>query len=82
MYDLSPLRYCWSAGDLLPTEIYNEWKEKVGVPSHHVCGSTEMVVYSVSSRSPTASSAASRGSASAVARMFASRKRSPMATAV
>jgi long-chain acyl-CoA synthetase len=49
LYDLHSLRYCWSAGDLLPTEIYNEWKEKVGVPIHQVYGSTEMVVYSVSS---------------------------------
>lgn len=49
LYDLRSLRYCWSAGDLLPTEIYAEWKKKVGVPIHQVYGSTEMVVYSVSS---------------------------------
>jgi long-chain acyl-CoA synthetase len=49
LYDLHSLRYCWSAGDLLPTEIYHAWKEKVGVPIHQVYGSTEMVVYAVSS---------------------------------
>ncbi|MEM2828596.1 MAG: long-chain fatty acid--CoA ligase, partial [Candidatus Nezhaarchaeales archaeon] len=48
MYDLSSLKYCWSAGDLLPTEIYRRWKEKVGVPILQVYGSTEFVVYTVS----------------------------------
>jgi len=47
MYDLSSLKYCWSAGDVLPLEVYKRWKEKVGVPIHEVYGSTEMVVYSV-----------------------------------
>jgi long-chain acyl-CoA synthetase len=48
MYDLSSLRYCWSAGDLLPLEVYKRWKEKVGVPILEVYGSTEYVVYTVS----------------------------------
>ena len=47
MYDLSSLKYCWSAGDVLPLETYRRWKEKVGVPIHEVYGSTEMVVYAI-----------------------------------
>jgi long-chain acyl-CoA synthetase len=48
MYDLTTLKYCWSAGDVLPIEVYNRWKERVGTPIMQVYGSTEMVVYTVS----------------------------------
>ncbi|OPZ79205.1 MAG: Long-chain-fatty-acid--CoA ligase [Actinobacteria bacterium ADurb.Bin444] len=40
-YDLSSLRYCWSGGDVLPREVYNRWKEEVGVPIYQVYGATE-----------------------------------------
>ena len=40
-YDLSSLRYCWSGGDVLPREVYNRWKEHVGVPIYQVYGATE-----------------------------------------
>ena len=48
MYNLNSLKYCWSAGDVLPIEVYKRWKEKVGVPIYQVYGSTELVIYSVS----------------------------------
>ena len=48
-YDLSSLRYCWSAGDTLPVEVSARWKEKFGIPIHQVYGSTETVCISVSS---------------------------------
>lgn len=41
-YDLSSLRYCWSGGDVLPREVYNRWKEHVGVPIYQVYGATEV----------------------------------------
>jgi long-chain acyl-CoA synthetase len=47
MYDLSSLRICWSAGDVLPKEVYNRWKERFGIPLHQVYGSTETVCISV-----------------------------------
>lgn len=40
-YDLSSLRYCWSGGDVLPREVYNRWKEHVGIPIYQVYGATE-----------------------------------------
>jgi long-chain acyl-CoA synthetase len=46
-YDLSSLRYCWSAGDLLPSEVAQRWRERFGVPIHQVYGSTETVCISV-----------------------------------
>lgn len=46
-YDLSSLKFCWSAGDVLPAEVYKMWKEKFGIPLHQVYGSTETVVISV-----------------------------------
>lgn len=47
-YDLSSLRYCWSAGDALPAEVSARWKEKFGFPILQVYGSTETVCISVS----------------------------------
>jgi long-chain acyl-CoA synthetase len=55
-YDLKSLRYCWSAGDTLPTEVASRWQEKVGCPIFQVYGSTEAVCISVTS--PTKSAAA------------------------
>jgi long-chain acyl-CoA synthetase len=40
-YDLSSLRYCYCGGDVLPLEVFNRWKERVGVPIYQVYGSTE-----------------------------------------
>lgn len=46
LYDLSSLRYCWSAGDILPAETAAEWQARVGLPIHQVYGSTETVCIS------------------------------------
>jgi long-chain acyl-CoA synthetase len=40
-YDLSSLTYCYCGGDVLPIEVFNRWKEQVGVPIYQVYGSTE-----------------------------------------
>ena len=40
-YDLSSLRYCWSGGDVLPTEIFNRWRQKFDVPIYQNFGATE-----------------------------------------
>ncbi|HET8563824.1 MAG TPA: long-chain fatty acid--CoA ligase, partial [Candidatus Binatia bacterium] len=48
-YDLKTLRYCWSAGDALPSEVFARWREKVGIPIYQVYGSTESVCISVTS---------------------------------
>ncbi len=47
-YDLSSLKYCWSAGDILPAEVMARWKEKFDIPIYQVYGSTETVCISVS----------------------------------
>ena len=47
-YDLKSLKYCWSGGDVLPTEIYNRWKAKFDVGIRQVYGSTEVGFVSVS----------------------------------
>jgi len=41
-FDLSSLRYCWSGGDVMPVEVYNRWKQRVGVPIHQGYGATEV----------------------------------------
>ena len=48
-YDLKTLRYCWSAGDALPSEVFARWRERVGIPIYQVYGSTESVCISVTS---------------------------------
>jgi long-chain acyl-CoA synthetase len=48
-YNLKSLRYCWSAGDALPGEVFARWQEKVGIPIYQVYGSTECVCISVTS---------------------------------
>jgi long-chain acyl-CoA synthetase len=41
-YNLKSLRYCYCGGDVLPLEVFNRWKEKVGVPIYQVYGATEV----------------------------------------
>jgi len=40
-YDLSSLRYCFCAGDVLPQEISTRWREKYKVPISQGYGATE-----------------------------------------
>ncbi len=40
-YDLSSLKYCFSGGDVLPTEVSKRWKEKFGLPIYQGYGTTE-----------------------------------------
>ncbi len=40
--DLSTLRFCYSAGEALPIELYSRWKESVGVEICDGIGSAEM----------------------------------------
>jgi long-chain acyl-CoA synthetase len=57
-YDLSSLRYCYCGGDVLPIEVFNRWKERIGVPIYQVYGSTEAghVTYSRLGKEPKISS--------------------------
>jgi long-chain acyl-CoA synthetase len=41
-FDLTSLRYCWSGGDVLPVEVYNRWKKRVGIPIWQGYGATEV----------------------------------------
>jgi long-chain acyl-CoA synthetase len=45
-YDLSSLKYCWSGGDVLPVELFNQWKRKFSIPLHQLYGSTEAELHS------------------------------------
>jgi long-chain acyl-CoA synthetase len=47
-YRLDSLRFCYCGGDVLPSEVFNRWKELTGVPIFQVYGSTEVghVAYS------------------------------------
>ncbi|MCP4657731.1 MAG: long-chain fatty acid--CoA ligase [bacterium] len=47
-YRLDSLRWCYCGGDVLPSEVFNRWKQLTGVPIFQVYGSTEVghVVYS------------------------------------
>jgi benzoate-CoA ligase family protein len=49
-YDLSSLRICTSAGEALPTEIFNEWKERFGLEILDGIGSTELLHIFISNR--------------------------------
>ncbi|MDY7037763.1 MAG: fatty acid--CoA ligase family protein, partial [Thermodesulfobacteriota bacterium] len=40
-YDLSSLKYCWSGGDVLPSEVFNRWRQKFDIPLYQNFGSTE-----------------------------------------
>ncbi|KPK31427.1 MAG: hypothetical protein AMK69_00415 [Nitrospira bacterium SG8_3] len=54
-YDLSSLKYCWSGGDVLPTEIFNRWKQKFNVPIYQNFGATEtgFVAFSPMDKEPS-----------------------------
>src|SRR5882724_8564970 len=41
-HDLSSVRFCYSAGEALPVELYHRWKEKFGVEICDGIGSAEM----------------------------------------
>ncbi|MGD9115780.1 MAG: benzoate-CoA ligase family protein [Dehalococcoidia bacterium] len=49
-YDLSSLRICTSAGEALPTEIFNEWKKRFGLEILDGIGSTELLHIFISNR--------------------------------
>jgi benzoate-CoA ligase family protein len=40
--DLSSLRFCYSAGEALPPELYSRWKETFGIEIYDGIGSAEM----------------------------------------
>jgi benzoate-CoA ligase family protein len=42
VHDLSSIRFCYSAGEALPVELYHRWKEKFGVEICDGIGSAEM----------------------------------------
>jgi benzoate-CoA ligase len=42
-YDISSLRLCVSAGESLPAEIYNRWRERYGIDILDGIGSTEIL---------------------------------------
>lgn len=41
LYDLSSLKYCWSGGDVLPSEVLNRFKKLTNRPIHQAYGATE-----------------------------------------
>ena len=49
-YDLSSLRLCASAGEALPAELFNQWKERFGVEILDGIGSTEALHIFLSNR--------------------------------
>lgn len=53
-YQLDSLRYCYCGGDVLPTQVFNRWRELTGVPIFQVYGSTEVghVAYSLLDAEP------------------------------
>lgn len=42
-YDLSSLNYCFTGGDVMPTEVMKRWKQKFSVPISQGYGATETV---------------------------------------
>jgi benzoate-CoA ligase len=48
--DLSSLRFCYSAGEALPPELYSRWKETFGVEIFDGIGSAEMFHIYISNR--------------------------------
>ena len=40
-YDLSSLKYCFSGGDVLPSEVAERWLKKFGKPIYQGYGATE-----------------------------------------
>jgi long-chain acyl-CoA synthetase len=57
-FDLRSLKYCWSGGDVLPSEVFKRWKEKFHIPIFQVFGATEVgfVAMSPLDREPVAGS--------------------------
>ena len=53
-YRLDSLRYCYSGGDVLPSEVFERWRELTGAPIYQVYGATEVghVAYSRPDREP------------------------------
>lgn len=53
-YRLQSLHYCYCGGDVLPLEVFNRWKEKIGVPIYQVYGATEVghITYSRLNQEP------------------------------
>jgi benzoate-CoA ligase len=49
-YDLSSLRFCVSAGEALPPEIFRRWRERFGLEIVDGIGSTEMLHIFISNR--------------------------------
>jgi benzoate-CoA ligase len=49
-YDLSSLRLCISAGEALPEEIYNRWRERFGIEILDGIGTTEICHIFISNR--------------------------------
>lgn len=49
-HDLSSLRFCYSAGEALPIELYQRWKESLGVEIYDGIGSAEMFHIYISNR--------------------------------
>jgi long-chain acyl-CoA synthetase len=47
-YDLSSLKYCWSGGDALPTDLFKRWHENFNIPLYQIYGTTEMGCVSLS----------------------------------
>ena len=41
LYNLSSLKYCWSGGDVLPSEVLNRFKKLTNRPIYQAYGSTE-----------------------------------------
>jgi acyl-coenzyme A synthetase/AMP-(fatty) acid ligase len=48
--DLSSLRFCYSAGEALPIELYERWKKTIGVEIYDGIGSAEMFHIYISNR--------------------------------
>jgi long-chain acyl-CoA synthetase len=55
-YRLDSLRYCYCGGDVLPTEVFQRFRDLAGVPIYQVYGSTEVghVAYSPLDAEPLA----------------------------
>jgi benzoate-CoA ligase family protein len=49
-YDLSSIRYCVSAAEALPPEVYRQWHQRFGVEILDGIGSTEMLHIFISNR--------------------------------
>jgi len=49
-HDLSSLRFCYSAGEALPVELYARWEKTIGVEIYDGIGSAEMFHIYISNR--------------------------------